>query len=344
MKRKKEFKPSITLEEMKSGKVKLGDAFKWRLSLLEIKRHIKYLKRLSLRHVDFEYLKSQLVPLIHGYILHSPETNHGEYVYRAVPWPEKPIIKTQLSYPPSSKVREFGRANVINEPLFYGSAGCHSTILELSPNAGDRLAISKWRIQKPLHLAPVGYTHRTFKGKAGVERWEEISWATQYAEDPIVQTPENQIVHEFLAREFTKNVPGGKKWEYKISAAFSEYIMKSHAFGVNGSTPIEVEGILYPSVPNQVNADNVAIKPSVVDSCLEFVSVQYVEISRKTEVPEYTMVGLDYAESLSECGDILWQGVFPSSLIAGTDHTADLENGKLVIKNNKGVIVAKGVD
>lgn len=336
----KRIAPIFNLEDLKSGKVEISEAMNRRLGAPDIKKHIKWLRGLSLNCSDFDFLKKQLLPLLHTYILIPPEVRVGEFIYRAVKRKEKPNTERDLSYPPAFIVENFGRANRPRRPIFYGSAGCHSTLLECTLVLGDRLAISKWRVKQPMYLAPAGYSLKYFKNKFGISRWNEISWANQYLNDPLAQTPENQLVHDFLAREFTKNVDNPH--HYKISAAFSELILDAISFEANGTAATELAGIIYPSVPNELNADNVALKPNIADSHLEFVNVQYVEIKKANQRPEYSCRGLDYASSLSDTGNIEWENKFPSFLAAGTDHTLDLiENRDFVIKDNKGKIVGR---
>jgi len=285
-------------------------------------------------------LKSILVPLLNSYFISSTTANTEELIYRAVPWEKKPENKTQLSYPPTSKVK-LGRANIPEKSIFYGSVGCHSTILELEPKQGDRLAISKWRVKRNLNLVCVGYTENAFKGKSGINRFEELPWIKQHAADHLSHKQGNQFVHEFLAREFTKKVTTGNEWQYKISAAISKLVMNALSFGINGAPAIEIAGILYPSTPNEANTDNLALKCSIADQYLEFVSVQYIEVSAKTDEHVYTMQGINYADSLTATGDIEWKDSFPSQLFVGTDHTAKYDGQFLEVLDNKNTIVGK---
>ena len=289
-----------------------------------------------------------LQPILHCYEQIKPLIEKGQFIYRAVSWPDKPMKKEQLSYPPALKLGAYGRANRPHAPLFYGSAGCHSTIMEIAPNLGDRLAISKWRLQQNLNIAVAGYTEKTFSGKAGMNRWPGITWAKQHAEDHRAKqhaedhrakNPVNQFVHEFLAHEFTKKVPQRKAWQYKISAAFCELLLNAYALELNGEAASEISGILYPSTPNEVSADNLAIRPNIADTHLEFISVQYVEISQKTNEPQYSMRGLDFADTLSEAGEIQWKNMFPQQLIAGTDHVIKVREQFIDIVDTKGISV-----
>jgi hypothetical protein len=325
---------------MKSGSSKVLEAIHAGLDLKKLKNLVHHVRKLHLKQTNFEYLKSILLPFVSGYFSSSTTSNIDELTYRAVRWDNKPKNKTQLSYPPACKV-QLGRANIPKSPIFYASAGCHSTILELKPNQGDRLAISKWRIKKNLNLFCVGYTKKAFLGKSGMNRYEQLPWIKHYEADHLSHKLGNEFVHEFLAREFTKRVATGKEWEYKISAAISEMLMNASSFGVNGAAPVEIAGILYPSTPNEANADNLALKCSIADKYLEFVSVQYIEVFSKTDQYQYNMVGIDYADSLLENGDIEWKGSFPSHLFAGTDLTAKFDGQHLEIFDNKNIAVGK---
>lgn len=332
-------RPTLTIEDMKNGgNQKVLDVLNAGLDQNKLKKQVRHLKGLDLKHANFEYLKTLLMPLLNGYFIGSTATNIDEPIYRAVPWPTKPTNKKQLSYPPACKVK-LGRANNPEKPIFYGSAGCHSTIMELAPNQGDRLVISKWRTKHNLDLVCVGYTEDAFKEKTGMNRFEALPWVKQHAADPLSHKQGNQFVHEFLAREFTKRVSTGKEWQYKISAVISELALNAMSFGINGTPAIEIAGVLYPSTPNEANADNVALKCSIADKYLEFVSVQYIEISKKTDRPEYTMQGLDFADSLSDTDDIQWKNSFPPQLIAGTDHTAKYGEQCIEIIDNKNIVV-----
>ncbi len=324
---------------MKNGNSsKVLDAVNTGIDLKKLKKLVRHVKALNLKETNFEYLKTILVPMLNGYFVSSAISNTEELIYRAVPWEKKPTNKTQLSYPPATKVR-LGRANNPERPIFYGSAGCHSTILELEPNQGDRLAISKWRVKKNLNLVCVGYTENAFKGKSGMNRFEELPWIKQHAADHLSHKQGNHFVHEFLAREFTKRVTTGNEWQYKISAAISELAMNALSFGINGAPAIEIAGILYPSTPNEANADNVALKCSIADRYLEFVSVQYIEVSAKTDEHLYTIQGIGYADSLSDTGDIEWKSSFPPQVIAGTDLIAKYGEQFIEILDNKNTVV-----
>lgn len=320
------------------GNQRVFDAINTDLDQKELKKRVRLLRGLDLKHANFDYLKKLLIPLMNGYFISSTVSNIEEPIYRAVSWSTKPTNKVQLGCPPASKVK-LGRANNPEKPVFYGSAGCHSTIIELAPNLGDRLVISKWRTNANLHLVCAGYTADAFKNKSGMNRFENLPWVNQHKTDPLSNRNGNKIIHEFLAHEFMKKIPRNQEWKYKISAAISEISLNALSFGINGAPAIEVAGILYPSTPNEANADNVALRSHIAEKYLDFVSAQYIEIIQKTDRPEYTMRGLDFADSLSDTGEIKWQNSFPHQLFAGSDHTARHGEYNIEILDNKNVVV-----
>lgn len=202
----------------------------------------------------------------------STASNVGEPIYRAITWSSKPTNVNQLSYPPKENVK-LGRANYPEKPALYASAGCQSTIMELAPNHGDRIVISNWCTKKNLNLVCVAYTLNVFKGKVGINRFDKLHFVKHHAEDSLSCNKGNQFVHEFLAREFTKRLSEDKEWQYKISATFSELMLNALSFRLKGAPAIEIAGIMYPSTTNSANADNVALKCSIADKSLDFVSV-----------------------------------------------------------------------
>ena len=334
----KSFTPP-TIEDMQSGKHQAAvDAINSGPDRRRSNQLVRSLRALSLRHTNFDYLKKMLMPLTHGHSLSSSATNLHEPLYRAVLWQQKPMKVSELGCPPIEKVG-LGRANTPGNPLFYASAGCHSTIMELAPNLGDRLVISKWRTKTNLTLVCVGYTANAFKGGEGFKRIESLPWVKHRAADPQSKKPGNQLVHEFISHEFTKKVHGDETWNYKISAAFAHSLLNAKSFGLQGAPVIEIAGIAYPSSPNEGNADNVALKCEIAAKHLEFVHAQYIEISQKTDGPTYSMRGLDFANSLSADGNIEWQNAFPPDRIAGTDHTARYLPDRFEIVDNKNVVV-----
>lgn len=328
---------------------------KRRLSLRELRSRIAVLKALHLQRADLEYLKKQLVPILHHYVHPAPLIQPGERIFRAVLWPEKPRLKGQLGYPPAEFVTTYGRANRPGEPIFYGSVGSTATIQELAPATGARMVLSMWRVTTPMMVVSVGYSEDAF-GRLGSDRWSKIWWRREHGIEPVgFQTPENKLLDNFLAKEFTRRVPRNQGWQHKLSVAVSETYLNSksrsfkgiaglHVAGVTrpgeAIAGLEVAGLVYPSIATGGNDDNVALKCANADACLELAWVQYIQIDRVTDkADEFTPKGLDFADSVSASGEINWLGVFPNARCAGTDYRADVDGKRLVLKDSLGHII-----
>ena len=325
-----------------------------RLQLQELRKKIKALKRLNLRMTEIESLKANLAPILHHYVHPSPLLQPGERVFRAVPWPTRPSHKLDLGYPPANKVG-YGRCNRPGEPVFYGSVDSTAAIQELATVDGQRLAVSMWRVTKPTLVASLGYSERAFT-KLGSTRWPQVWWRRNLLNDPeppAAHTRENKLIDRFLANEFTRKISNDEKWGYKLSIAIAETYLKGapisdgeHA-AISGLTDtnhtvvgVEVGGLVYPSIATNANDDNVALKCSVADTCLEFVWTHYVEVQHpNNKHDEYSPKGLDFADRLSPSGEIQWLGQFPNHLSPGSDYRIDVNGTDLVLKDSLDRIV-----
>lgn len=214
-----------------------------RLDRHELRKAIKALKHHDLLNADIDALKKRLAPILHHYVHPSPLIQPGERIFRAVAWPEKPVDKAQLGYPPPEKVK-FGRCNRPSEPVFYGSVGSTAAIQELAPTHGTRLVISMWRVTKPILVASLGYYENVFDGS---QRWSQVWWRRSNPRqmEPIgANTPENSYIDAFLANEFTRQVSKGHEWQYKLSVAISESYLKAKAAHLTDNA---VPGVTRPS-------------------------------------------------------------------------------------------------
>jgi hypothetical protein len=213
-----------------------------------------------------------------------------------------------------------------------------------------------WRVTKPIFAACVGYSEKTFRD-FGSNRWSDVWWQKKNSAEiePIgAGTPENNLVNRFLAKEFTRSIPKGDAWKYKLSACISEtFLQGKPAKFVSGeipgllragesSTGIKVSALVYPSIATAATNDNVVLNSSTADSSLMLVWAQYLEIERPDEkVDEFNPKGLDFANSITPTGELVWLGHFPNVLVPGTDLRLDVDGSELVLKDSKDNIAGK---
>ncbi|MDO9296550.1 hypothetical protein [Bradyrhizobium sp.] len=326
-----------------------------RIQSRELRKAIKGFKQLNLRTVDIDVLKTALAPILHHYVHPAPLIQPGELIFRTVTWGDRPSLMKHLTYPPADKVG-YGRCNRPGDPLFYGSTSGISAIQELAPSNGTRLVLSMWRVTQPIFVACVGYSERTFRD-FGSKRWSDVWWQKEDLPEfePVgARTPANNLVNRFLAKEFTKSIPKGESWKYKLSVCISETFLKAKPFeNANGEIPgvlragestagLEVSALVYPSVAAAANNDNIAINSSTSDSSLSFVWAQFLEIERTNEkADEFNPKGLDFANCTTPTGELVWFNHFPNVLVPGTDLRLDLDGGALVLKDSKNIIAGR---
>ncbi|MEN6306374.1 MAG: hypothetical protein ABFD91_01355 [Anaerohalosphaeraceae bacterium] len=293
-----------------------------RAGIDEVEREIEILRKLDLKDIDIDSLKEHTNALIVGYSLTTPIISSGKKFYRGVPWPEKPINVAQLSYPPREKVDEFHRAGRPNHSLFYCSCAREAVFYELGVNAGDKVVISQWETMDFLLVNNIGYCSDTLK-KLGTNR-ECPSWSNE--NDP---EKTNMLIRQFFSDEFTKIVPRGQGYLYKTSVAIAEQHFQSDMF----------DALLYPSVAMKGYADNLAIKPPVVDKKLVLKRAEYIDIKDYHD-DRYSITMLDFADSFTKDGKIEWKGRLPQWVLHKDDQvTVAVENGKWVARNTSGEIV-----
>lgn len=182
-----------------------------------MRERIRALRRIELQNADIDFLKRRLEPILRGYLLVTPILMPGQRVFRGVLWPERPTYINQLKQPPPHKVTTIQRANRPGEPRFYCSAGAPAAVFELRPKKGDRIAISEWHVLEKLCMLNVGYDERALV-RMGSRR-DSPHWQRAPIEG---ERRANKLLHEFLASEFTRDVPTGSEHLYKLTVAIAE--------------------------------------------------------------------------------------------------------------------------
>lgn len=299
-----------------------------RPSLEEVSECINAIRCLDLKTIDIDTLKDDLFLLFKGYLNRTPKLPHDQRFYRGVIWEDKPKNVKELSYPPSDKVKSYGRVNRPKRPIFYGSTSIQAIFHELNLESGDKVALSKWKSKVPLLFNNVGYTKLCFKklrSKRLPPSWSEIK------ENDSDFDKVNKEIREYFSQEFTKDVKKGEEHLYKISVAIAEKHFHDKLF----------HGLLYPSIAMLAEADNFALKPEVVDRDLTIERVKFVEVFKETSKLEYQVINLDSADNFAEDGEIKWKGPPQKWILDKTNSTFlfKVENGKWVARDNNGNVI-----
>ena len=81
----------------------------------------------------------------------------------------------------------------------------------------------------------------------------------------------NAFANNYLASKFVQFVETDKEYKYKITIAIGRKLLMGTLFN----------GILYPTIAISANADNIVLKTDYFDRNMQFVSVEYIEVTEK---------------------------------------------------------------
>ena len=210
---------------------------------------------------------------------------------------------SQLTYPPVEIVKVLQRANREGQPRFYGSSGANAPFYELRSQVGDHIALSTWRVVKEGVVNHIGYMPEILER---LQSHKAVGRVAQQMAPELSYGPVDKLVHSFLASEFSKDVPVGSEYLYKLSVAIAERLLVEM---VNSKENVErFDGLLYPSLAMRGNSDNVCLLPRFVDDSLHFVAVDYVRVDKITADGSYLLANIDHATGVALDGSIEWLG------------------------------------
>ncbi len=175
-----------------------------------------------------------------------------------------------IKYPPSKALNKlyYNRASYKSQSIFYGGFGNLQALSETSPSLGDLYTLSTWKQKSKTELCYVPICHDKeiiLSSDIFENEWnhysdllEKLDGETRNALDKLFS-----LVTFF----FIRPVDPSKKIEYLFSSQIANRI-----FEMNHSP--KIEAILYPSVPMEYIAANLAIKPEAFDEKFEFVKAE----------------------------------------------------------------------
>ena len=303
-------------------------------SFHDIRAKIAALQRVDLVNANVDELVRRLETLLRGYVIASPVLMPGQRLFRSVPWETRPSERDKLSYPPPDRITTFQRANRPHVSRFYCSVAAPATIFEQKPTAGGRFAVSEWQVTEKLAVMNVGF-HRGVLDRIGSRR-PTPNWQSR----PIPgETPGNRALHRFLAEEFSRDVEDPN--EYKLSAAIAEKLAGTiHDMPDVGPRRNQIAGLLYPALTMRGDADNLVLLPEAVDASLRFCTVRYVEVDEKFGDTGFQVTTIDFANSLTPSGKILWLSDEPGGLPSGNrTMRIDIEDDVWVARDLNGKIL-----
>lgn len=247
----------------------------------------------------------------------------------------KPKYLSEISYPPSKYINTYGRVNDVGQSMFYGSIGKGAPITELNVKIGDTLVMGLWNVKDELFLNHIGFTSKTALSLNSKRPLQSIY---EWVDTTKNQHELNGFIYDYLTEVFIRKIPEEQNYLYKLSIAIANHLLNHPA----------LSGLMYPSISMFGNTDNIVLKPEYVDKSLEFVAVEFVEITGLiNDVFQYQV--LDTAAEVDNDGIIQWTGRYftfstePSFNITSMDgsYIHKDENGHLIRPKANGDVISK---
>lgn len=254
---------------------------------------IDKIEAFDLRTVKIRELEAELSSLLKGFRIIIPKYNSGIYLYRGRIC-DKPLNISDIIYPPSSSIKCYGRVNDIGQQLFYASIAKNVPFYELSAKVGDNMVIGTWKSNAKMSLNHIGYTSEC---KTALRSDRDLGSDYKHVVDMKNFGEPNSLLQNYLASKFTPCVAKGEEWRYKFSIALGNIFLKGN----------KINGLMYPTVEMRGNSDNIVLKPDYFSKHMEFVSVEYVTITKK-EGMRFSWKVNDSSTKLDENGGFIWSG------------------------------------
>jgi hypothetical protein len=189
-------------------------------------------------------------------------------IFRAVPSEEQDFENIKrISYNPNPT--KYSRANRIGFPMFYGAfpsekkcdpvklfgANCFEVIEILRNHPKElkqgkvNLTLGIWKVKAKIPAISLVFNDNLVKNSI-----DFLELQNSYR-NSFNKYPDDIRIMEFFSEEFSK-AEIQKNSDYKLSAAFSEFVIKNN--------PLDIEAIIYPSVRCGGEGFNIAMTPRYV--------------------------------------------------------------------------------
>ena len=215
-----------------------------------------------------------------------------------------------LKYPPAHVVKKYGRCNLPNQSVFYGTFAWMIAINEMKPSYGDLITKTIWvnKNNIPLKYFPIFLN----QPEGNFINLSTMNYTDAFFNQTEKMFPENarqQVIAlaQFISNSFAKRVETKNDRDYLFSAYFSNKILYDFENG-------QIDAILYPSVKERLSFENIAIKPNAFDNAFKLSEVRESII---VQVPSHRDLGY-FMEGIAECksfnystGEILWENATP---------------------------------
>lgn len=221
-----------------------------------------------------------------------------------------------LKYPPLDVVKARGRYNRANTPnttLFYSAENINTAIREIRPPLNRLVTVGVWAPIVPsfkLNVNVISHGLPDAFVNEGVNKANKAFVELLPYNHPLFMQF-MEYYYRVLGNEFTKRTKNHQ--EFMTSALFAERLLVNENVA---NDELLVDGIVYPSVGNDYNSENIAMLPQTLENNFKLIKViefeieeQYYDVPFQQSDPEDIQVAkiknLRFAKG-SSGGRIIW--------------------------------------
>ncbi len=230
---------------------------------------------------SFEYLYHLRV-MMKGYKTADLFLGTSISIFRSRKLGYRPSHVEEISCPPSS-LTPFGRLNLPEKPIFYGSLHPTTSLLELSLREGDIYITAHYELTKACVVQKVGYLNDGLLSGSGRRK---IDWNS----DPHFETDGNSYFRHWCGEHMKKRMPklssgimsSKHNFEEQIRASDNQHYLLTNAIGMMhmyglgfASYAHQIDGLIYPSIASRLEGDNIATKVAFAKSNLRLLEVRF---------------------------------------------------------------------
>lgn len=164
-----------------------------------------------------------------------------QYVYRANKVEDKPVAVSRISYPPSEMVNiPQGRCNDQGNSVFYCSVDPAAALFEISPQKGDLISLSKWKIEERVSARIIGYSEKELNSEFNGIGSKSISSS-------------DVEIYDYINKYFDNWFRSPSEQFYELTSIISEKLLNGGTLkpkpGYNPTEPLHDNiAVLYPSI------------------------------------------------------------------------------------------------
>lgn len=179
--------------------------------------------------------------------------------------------------PPADCINELGRCNDFGESMFYSSNHFETAILEVRPIQGQFITVARFLPNLKDNLLP------SFRIKPNcIQHLKRIKGLKSCITDFDLSLRETKFleVDDLLDELFTEVVNDDESYKYKVSNAITRCMLANTMD--DAGNQFSMNGMIYPSIVNNMNSINVLLKPIYAINNYRIASLQTLKVLEVT--------------------------------------------------------------